>query len=175
MITSAELIQIEPIEGEILFIIDSPADFANALVKEYIDNPVYKRRNFNFLVLEDSKQFNKCVDLSNKIKNVLKRPSAFLRSDLMYGLDWFLNKDYCLVYIDVEDELTETILNKIHNRVTYGGKVVCKTVGYQRYLNYLNDNDIIGPSIKHEGLVSWIKRRVNHLNTPVGKEVSNNF
>lgn len=175
MITSAELTQIESVEGEVLFIIDSPADFANALIKEYIDNPVYKRRNFNFLVLEDSKQFNKCVDLSNKIKNVLKRPSAFLRSDLESGLDSFLNKDYCLVYVDVDEELTETTLNRIHNRVTYGGKVVCKTVGYQRYLNYLNDNDVTAPSTKHKGLVSWIKRKVNRLNTQVSKEVSNNF
>ena len=176
MITTTHIQQLEGIEGEFLFIIDSdinPATGAFNSSKEVTN----RKRHFKFICSEDSKQWNKVKDLANNVINYLQSTSYTAKGNILNELSDSDTNKYSLVYIDLgTNNIINDVLKSIHNKLSENAKVIIKSVDTTPIIDYINNNNLKSPSILPNGYISYVKeQKAFVLGGKVSKEVSNNF
>lgn len=176
MITTTHIQQIEGIEGEFLFIIDSDINPALDAYKSALSSSTVKRK-FNFIATPNSNQWNKIRDLANNVVNYFESESSVRKGAIINELTSASIEKLCLVFIDSGDENSyNDILNKISSKLSNNAKVILKCVDTLPILDYINNNNIIKPTLLSSGYVSFTnKKKALVLGEKVSKEVSNNF
>lgn len=175
MITTEELQLLEKTEGDILFFISSSADYANSFFKTYKPIDPSIRKNIEFVVDPSCRSFNKIFDLSNQVKNNLKRPSTVVKNNFLSAVNNLSSKVYSFVYIDTEESAIEELLYKVDKYINLQGLIICKSVDTSSYSDYINEYSGVITKVHDNGHVSWYKKKVMRLHKPVKRQFSNNF
>ena len=173
MISASELLDLNKIKGDVLFLVNRNPEFPLEMIKLFEPGHTYTNRSYDFVVHPFSKNYNRMFDLSNHIKNTLVRPSTISKQNFDTLSE--LSNKYAVVYIDAEDNQIENILRGIDKKLVDRALIVCKSVDYSLYSNYINEYNKILPNVTPQGFVKWQKKKVLELNKPVYREFSNNY
>lgn len=173
MITTNHLAQLENIEGDFLFIIDTdlnPATAAFNSAKEIGG----QKRIYRIHCTEDSKQWNKVRDLGNNVLNYLGNTSSVVKGGVINELK-NLNTLFALVYVDAVSNLKE-VLDQVHTKLPQGGKVIVKSVDTSLINDYITLNNLKSPTVLQGGYMSYTNKKESFiLNKKVSRTKSNNF
>ena len=173
MITTNHLAQLENIEGDFLFIIDTdlnPATAAFNSAKEIGG----QKRIYRIHCTEDSKQWNKVRDLGNNVLNYLGNTSSVVKGGVINELK-NLNTLFALVYVDAVSNLKE-VLDQVHVKLPQGGKVIVKSVDTSLINDYITLNNLKSPTVLQGGYMSYTNKKESFvLNKKVSRTKSNNF
>lgn len=173
MITTNHLAQLENIEGDFLFIIDTdlnPATAAFNSAKEIGG----QKRIYRIHCTEDSKQWNKVRDLGNNVLNYLGNTSSVVKGGVINELK-NLNTLFALVYVDAVSNLKE-VLDQVHVKLPQGGKVIVKSVDTSLINDYITLNNLKSPTVLQGEYMSYTNKKESFvLNKKVSRTKSNNF
>ena len=173
MITTNHITQLENIEGDFLFIIDTdlnPANDAFTSAKQIGG----QKRTYRVHCTEESKQWNKIRDLGNNVVNYLGSASSVVKGDILSELT-SLNTLFALVYVDAVSNLKE-VLDHVHTKLPQGGKVIVKSVDTSLINDYITLNNLKSPTVLQGGFMSYTNKKESFtLNKKVSRTKSNNF
>ena len=176
MITTTHISQLNEVEGEFLFVIDSDISPATAALDSSRLASTVKRK-FNIIVSNESKQWNKARDLANNVINYLQSTSYAVKGNVLNELTNSATLNYSLVYIDLGDNnILNDVLNIIHKKLSKYAKVIIKSVETTPINDYINNNKLKSPAVLPNGYISYVNdQKAFVLGGKVSKEVSNNF
>jgi len=172
MITQTHIQKLEQVEGEFLFIIDKDITPATGA---YNSSKGARKRRFNFIVSEDSKQWNKVKDLSNNVINYLENQMFTTRGEVISQLDKVDSSKLSLVYIDTSSQNIGEILNQLHNKLQESAIVVIKGVDLLPISDYINRYNLVQPVIVGSYLSFVNEQRKYILGTKVSRTKSDMF
>ena len=172
--TTEELQLLEKTQGDILLFVTS-VDFVQKFLSIYKPTDPSIRKTVEIIVDPSSKSYNKLFDLSNQVKNNLKRPSTILKEDFLSAVNKLSSKVYSFVYIETDESTVEDLLYKVDKYINLQGLIYCKSVDTSNYSNYINEYNGVITKVHDGGYVSWYKKKVMRLHKPVKREFSKNF
>ena len=176
MITRTHIQQLEDIEGDFLFIVDSDIVPADNAFKASLGRTNVKRK-FNLICTNESKQWNKLRDLSNNVINYLQGTTKVVKGNIIDEINNLQSDNFSLVYIDLGSQnILTNVLNIVHNKLSENAKVIIKSVDVTPINDYINNNNLKSPAVLPNGYISYVKeQKAFVLGAKVSKEGSNNF
>ena len=156
MITKQLIDSLDHLEGDFLFILEDDLTPAistyNLMLKQGS-----KKRNLRFICTESSTLFNNLTDLSNNVKNYLKKDSYIGKGEISYVLDSFNLSNYALVYIDLPmDHACGPILEHLHSKILTKARIVSNNVGDKTINDYIIKYRLNKPNIIDESYSTWL-------------------
>lgn len=173
MITAGELLEQNEIEGDVLFLVNKNTELPTQLVNLHEPGHTFTNRSYDFVLHPLSRKYNDMFDLSNRIKNTMVRPSSIIKQNFDTLSE--LSNKYAIVYIDAEDNQIENILRGIDKKLVDKALIVCKSVDFSAYYDYIKEYNSILPNVTSDGFIKWRKKKVLELNKLVYRDFSNNF
>lgn len=156
MITKQLIDSLDFIEGDFLFILDSSITSANNTYN-FMLKEGSKKRNIRFVCTESSKLFSSLTDLSNNVKNYLKKDSYIGKGSVIDVLDSFNLSNYALVYIDLPlDHACGPILEHLHSKILPKARIVSNNVGDKTINDYITKYRLNKPNIIDESYSTWL-------------------
>ena len=165
MITTNHITQLENIEGDFLFIIDTDLNPATAAFNS-VKKAGGQKRIYRIHCTEESNQWNKI--------NYLGSTSSVVKGNILNEVK-NMNTLFALVYVDAVSDLKE-VLKHVHTKLPQGGKVIVKSVDTSLINDYITLNNLKSPSVLKGGYMSYTNKKESFvLNKKVSRTKSNNF
>tara|TARA_R100001509_G_scaffold35362_1_gene18705 strand:- start:40 stop:570 length:531 start_codon:yes stop_codon:yes gene_type:complete len=176
MITQTHIKQLDNIEGEFLFIIDSDITPATGAYHSSV-NTTQVRRKYNLICTNESKQWNKVKDLANNVVNYIQCTSYTAKGDILKELKNLDDSKLSLVYIDLgKQKILKEVLDILHNKFSKSAKIIVKSLDSPQLIDYINEYKLNLPAILPNGYISFTnEERAFILGTKVSRSKSNNF
>lgn len=172
MITSNHITKLDQVEGEFLFIIDEDIKPATDAINS---SKGAKKRRFNFIVSENSKQWNKVRDLSNNVINYLGCEMSTIRGEVISQLNNVDSSKLSLVYIDTSSQNRGEILKQLHKKLQKNAIVIIKGVDLLPISHYINEYNLVQPAVVGQYLSLSNSKRAFTLNAKASRTKSNMF
>jgi len=160
MITNNHITKLSQVEGEFLFIIDEDIKPATDAINS---SKGAKKRRFNFIVSENSKQWNKVRDLSNNVINYLGSETSTTKGEVVSQLNKVESSMLSLVYIDTNSGNRGKILELIHKKLSKDAIIIIKGVDLLPISHYINEYNLTQPDVIGGYLSLSIKERAFKL------------
>ena len=172
MITSNHITKLDQVEGEFLFIIDEDITPVTAAINS---SKGARKRRFNFVVSENSKQWNKVRDLSNNVINYLGSDMSITRGEVVSQLNKVDSSKLSLVYIDTNTQNRGKILKQLHKKLSKSAIVIVKGVDLLPISHYINEYNLVQPAIVGQYLSLSNSQRAFTLNAKASRTKSDMF
>lgn len=172
MITSNHITKLDQVEGEFLFIIDEDIKPANDAVNS---SKGARKRRFNFIVSENSKQWNKVRDLSNNVINHLGCEMSTTKGEVISQLNNVDSSKLSLVYVDTDSEKRGEVLNQLHKKLQENAILIVKGVDLLPISHYINEYNLVQPAVVGQYLSLSNSKRAFTLNAKASRTKSNMF
>lgn len=172
MITSNHITKLDQVEGEFLFIIDEDIKPATDAINS---SKGARRRRFNFIVSENSNQWNKVRDLSNNVINYLSSETFITRGEVISQLNNVDSSKLSLVYIDTSSGNRAEILKLLHDKLQENAIIIIKGVDLLPISYYINEYNLVQPAVVGQYLSLSNKRKAFTLNAKASRTKSNMF
>ena len=176
MITSQHIEQLDKnVKGDFLFIVKTTLNPIKHIIDGMIEGN-YEGRTCHFVASDNSPQYGKLMDLSNKLKNngfksfLYKGKFSDYKDDSSY-------EDLALVYLEPDEfDFGSTVLDHLHSSLKKGALIVYNDVDYSNISDYINNSGLNVPQIDSDNFFRWsnIKKNVQ-FNNVVKRSKSNNF
>lgn len=156
MITKQLIDSLDFLDGDFLFILEDDLTSANNTYQLMLKQGS-KKRNLRFICTESSRLWNNLTDLSNNVKNYLKKDSYVGKGEVSVVVDSFNLSNYALVYIDLPlDHACGPILEHLHSRILPKARIVNNNVGDKTINDYIIKYRLNNPNIIDESYSTWL-------------------